>query len=338
MRLGVAIEETWDFFHEVFADFGEHHQTTLYKRPPTLRLPLLSGRVNGYRFRRDFRHFLQSHDAVFFEWASELLAIASHMPKTCGIVTRLHRYELYEWADRINWDAVDRIVLVSQAKLREFTAAFPRHAAKAVVIPEAVSTSRFRLTRKPFAGDIGILCHLKPRKRVYELVLTFYELIQQRPDFHLHIAGGRAPGSEDYYEALQQLVDRLGLRDKVTFYGHLARPEEWYPLIDIFVSNSYSEGLQVAPMEAMASGCHCLSHRWDGAEELLPEANLFYTSSQLKERLLQYADAPESERNATRARVRSTVCEHFNVDTTKVAIRALVEEAAAPFVGTRGHR
>ena len=27
MRLGVAIEETWDFFHEIYADFEAHHQT-----------------------------------------------------------------------------------------------------------------------------------------------------------------------------------------------------------------------------------------------------------------------------------------------------------------------
>ena len=78
---------------------------------------------------------------VFFEWASGLLASASHMAKTCGIVTRLHRYEMYRWADRINWDAVDRLILVSQAKLREFSAAFPQHVHKAVVIPEAVSVN-----------------------------------------------------------------------------------------------------------------------------------------------------------------------------------------------------
>ena len=101
---------------------------------------------------------------------------------------------------------------------------------------------------------------------------------------------------EDYYDALLQLVERLGLRNKVTFYGHQAKPEEWYPLVDIYVSNGYSEGLQVSPMEAMASGCYCLSHHWDGAEELLPYGNLFYTNSELKELLIRYADTTESEK------------------------------------------
>ena len=162
MRLGVAIEETWDFFHEVYAELSATHQTTLYSRRPVIQVPLLEARLNRHLFRRDLSQFLAGHDVVFFEWASELLAAASHLPKACGVVTRLHRYELYQWASRVNWDAVDRLILVSQAKLREFGAAFPEQRHKAVVIPEAVSLNRFLPTAKPYRGDIGVLCHMKP--------------------------------------------------------------------------------------------------------------------------------------------------------------------------------
>ena len=40
-------------------------------------------------------------------------------------------------AQRVNWDAVDRLIVVSDAKYREFVAAFPEQAPKTVVIPEA---------------------------------------------------------------------------------------------------------------------------------------------------------------------------------------------------------
>jgi glycosyltransferase involved in cell wall biosynthesis len=329
LRLGVAIEETWDFFHEIYADFSEHHQTTLFKRRPRLKLPFLNGRVSRHRFRQDLQALLRGNDVVFFEWASELLAEASHLPKTCGIVARLHRYEMYRWANRIDWNAVDRLILVSQAKLREFTERFPAQAHKAVVIPEAVSVKRFTPSAKPYGGDIGILCHMKPRKRVYELVLAFSELLQERSDFHLHIGGGRAAGFEDYHEAVVQLVDRLGLREHVTFYGHVDKPETWYPLIDIFISNGYSEGLQVSPMEAMASGCYCLSHRWDGAEELLPATNLYDTNTQLRTLVLDYAALPPAERERTRTCMRALVNDRFNVDVTKLQIRRIVEDVAA---------
>jgi glycosyltransferase involved in cell wall biosynthesis len=329
MRLGVAIEETWDFFHEVHAELAAYHQTTLYARPPALRLPALNGRVNGYRFRRHFEHFLRGQEVVFFEWASSLLADATHLPRACAIVTRLHRYELYQWAHRVNWDRVDRLILVSQAKLREFATLFPAHAHKAVVIPEAVSLDRFPMADRTFAGNIGILCHLKPRKRVYELVLTFSELLRQRPGLHLHIGGGRALGFEEYAEAISQLVTRLGLSGKVTFHGHVDKPEEWYPAIDIFISNGYSEGLQVSPMEAMATGCYALSHQWDGADELLPPEHLYFTDRELQERILRYVDMPEPARQEMRAAMRARVSDRFNVDVTKRRIRLLVEDAAA---------
>jgi len=328
MRLGVAIEETWDFFHEIYADFAAHHETARFVRP-VVKLPALNGRLNAYVVRRELRSFLRHNDAVFFEWASELLALASQLPKTCGMVARLHRYEMYTWAKRINWDAVDRLVVVSEAKRREFTAAFPEHAGKLVMIPEAVSVTRFSPHPKRFAGDIGILCHIKPRKRVYELVLAFYELLQQQPSFRLHIGGGKADAFGDYYDAVHRLVERLGLGDRVVFYGHVAKPEEWYQGVDIFVSNAYSEGLQVSPMEAMASGCYCLAHRWDGAEELLPRSHLYDTNAELNALILRYAASSEEEKQREKARLRAIVCERFNVDETKTRIRELVEEAAA---------
>jgi glycosyltransferase involved in cell wall biosynthesis len=327
MRLGIAIEETWDFFHEVYADLRAHHDTTLFERrtPP---VPLLGRRLAPYWSRREMTSFLKRQDAVFFEWASELLATASTLPKACGIVARLHRYELYRWAGHINWEAVDRLIVVSQAKFREFGAAFPGQTHKAVMIPEAVSVQRFRPVEKRFAGDIGILCHMRPRKRVYELVLAFYELIRQQPDFHLHIGGGRAAGAGEYDEAVRQLVERLGLRDKVTFYGNVAKPEEWYPRIDIFISNGYSEGLQVSLLEAMASGCHALSHHWDGADELLPPGHLYYTNTELVQHLLRHAGKSDAERARDRQQMRQIVCDGFDVDVTKVSIRRVIEEAA----------
>lgn len=328
LRLGVMIEETWSFFHEVYADFQQHYRTTLFRRRQ-VALPVFQTRVNDYLFHRDLGAFLRGNDVVFCEWASELLAAASRLPRACPLVTRLHRYELYQWADRVNWDAVDRVIVVSQAKRREFATRFPAHAAKAIVIPEAVSLSRFRSQIKPFAGDIGILCHLTPRKRVYELILAFADLIRLDDRFHLHIGGGRHERFGDYYVALRDLVRGLGLEKYVTFYGHVAQPEEWYRRIDIFVSNSYSEGLQVSPLEAIASGCYCLSHRWAGAEEMLPAENLFYTNQELIARILHYANRPQRQREEEIAALQAVIRERFDVARTTAQIRQVIDEVAA---------
>jgi glycosyltransferase involved in cell wall biosynthesis len=328
MRLGIAINEAWGFFNEIYAALAEHHQTSLFKQR-IFRLPFLYTRINRYLFRHDLQAFMQANDVVFFEWASELLVAATHLPKVCGIVTRLHRYEMYECADRVNWEAVDRIILVSQAKKREFVTRFPEQAAKIVVSTESISLEKFVHWPKTFNGDIGTLCQLIPRKRVYDLILTFYELTQRRSDLHLHIGGALDPAYQDYYNALRHIVEELELHDRVTFYGYVADPWNWYQNIDIFVSNSYSEGLQVSPMEAMASGCYCLSHRWDGAEELVSQENLYYTSAELQERILRYCEIPESEKQEQRARMRTIACDKFDINQTIAQVLQAVEEVAA---------
>lgn len=328
MQLGVVNEETWAFFDDIYQELAAQHDVTTYVRPQ-YSLPLFNTRLNALLFQRTLQRFLDQNDAVFFEWASGCLAQASRMPKRAAIVTRLHRYEMYRWADRINWDAVDRIVLVSEAKRREFVTRFPEQSAKLVVIPEAISLDRFRPTNKPAAGNIGILCHLRPRKRVYELILVFAELCKQRDDLRLHIGGGEAAGFEEYHEAIHALVHRLKLTDRVIFYDHVADPVRWYSEIDLFVSNSYSEGLQVSPMEAIASGCFCLSHHWDGADELLPVEQLFMTDQELIERILDYCDLPAEEQERRRMRQRQRVCEQFDMDRIKVRIREVIEEVVS---------
>jgi glycosyltransferase involved in cell wall biosynthesis len=269
IRLGIVNAETWDFMRSLQPHLAATFQTSVFART-AWQSPVFRERVNRHLLTRDLSSFMRRHDVVFFEWASELLASATRLPKTCRIVTRLHRYEFYSWVERINWDAVDRIILVSQAKRDAFVKRFPDQGHKTVVVPGGISVETFACERAGVSGTLGTLCHLTPRKRVYDLILTFAALLDRIPWLHLHVGGDPHVAYGDYHEALLHLVDRLNLQSRVTFHGPVTRPWEWYPRIDIFVSHSYSEGLQVAPMEAMAAGCYTLCHRWDGAEELLP--------------------------------------------------------------------
>jgi glycosyltransferase involved in cell wall biosynthesis len=327
MKIGVINEDIWDFFHDIYDEFKLHHQTTLFDYKPN-NLPVFNSRINRIRLLRKLKQFMHLHDVIFFEWASDYLAIASKLPKTCGIVVRMHRYDIYEWMDKVNWDNVDKIILVSQAKRLEFSKKCPNQGYKLVVFPEAISWERFKSVSKPFRGNLGILCHLSPRKRVYDLILTYYELVQKRPGLHLYIGGEMRPAFRDYFYALHRLVDNLNLRECVTFDGYVDQPETWYSKIDIFISNSYSEGLQVSPMEAMASGCYTLSHFWDGADELLPEEFLYYTNSELKDKILDYYDLSEKERFRWQKMQMDLVRDKFNIESTKQQIRLLVEDVA----------
>jgi glycosyltransferase involved in cell wall biosynthesis len=327
IKLGVINQETWSFFNEIFADLSKNYQTTLFK-PRHINTPFFSERINRYLFRTDLTRFLKSNDVVYVEWASRMLAEVTKLPKACKIVTRLHRYEMYQWVNKINWQPVDKIIVVSQVKKGEFLQRFPGTADKIVVSSPSTSLEKFVFQEHRFRGNIGTLCHISPRKRVYELILDFYEISRCHEGLHLHIAGGVDPEYEDYSVALHNLVDELHLKDQVTFYGNVKEPWNWYSKLDIFISNSYSEGLQVALMEAMASGCCCFSHRWSGAEEMLPVDNLFFTPSELKDKVLTYIALPEAEKKALSTQMRDIACEKFDLKLTISEIKQVIDDVA----------
>lgn len=309
MRLGVIVgdQDPWRFFQDVYDDLASHYEVSLF-RVRRSQLPILNERVNRRLLRHDVEAFMRRQDLVFFEWASGLLAFASLLPKRCHVIARLHRYEMFQWVPKINWAFVDKVIFVSDAMRARFIAQYPQHHQKTVVIPVGIDLEKFGTVRfHQSAGNIGTLCNISPRKRVYELILAYRDISRARHDLRLHIAGGTEPAYRDYEDAVKYLVEKLGLQDQVTFYGNVSKPWEWYRNIDVFVSNSYSEGMQVSLIEAMASGCYCLSHHWDGVEELLPEEYLFYTDSELQEKITSYLGLPEAAQQRHREKMRSIV-------------------------------
>jgi hypothetical protein len=81
----------------------------------------------------------------------------------------------------------------------------------------------------------------------------------------------------------------------------------------------------------MASGCYCLSHFWDGAEETLPPDNLYSDEFKLQEKIIRYAALSEAQKDKQRALMRSIVCERFDIEQTKREIHRVIEEAAGAY-------
>ncbi|HNC51723.1 MAG TPA: glycosyltransferase [Accumulibacter sp.] len=93
-----------------------------------------------------------------------------------------------------------------------------------------------------YAGRLG------PEKNVSFLLQGFAKLLMQVPECVLWIAGG---GPEE--GALRGLSAQLGIRDRVTFLGHLDRPTLacCYAACDVFVLPSLLETQGMVAMEAM---------------------------------------------------------------------------------------
>ncbi len=322
-------EEMWTFFREIYSDLNARYQTEVYKEK-IYNTPLLYGRLNRRAFNRQIRAMLRRNDVCFFEWASNLLMPASRMPKTCAIVTRLHSFELYEWAPQINWNAVDKIILISHAMQQQFAALYPEQAHKTVVIYNGRSLDAFSPpAEKRFNLRLGMLCHIKPVKRIYEIILTLHELRQKGHNATLAIAGeAQSAGDQRYKASITRLVKKLNLGSAVSFDGYVNDAPAWLQGIDIFISNSFWEGQQVALLEAMASGCYCLSHHWAGAEEMLPPENLYLTQNTLQQKIISYANLPETEKAARRAQLRQLAVKNFDIERTKAEIRHVIEQVS----------
>lgn len=124
-----------------------------------------------------------------------------------------------------------------------------------VQIPERACSSLF-LDRFPnLAGRrlILFLGRIHFKKGLDILCQAWAQIHSRWPDAHLVLAG---PDFEDTQPKIEQLIDQLSIRSRVTFTGMLESDLKWSALAaaECFVLPSYSEGLSVSVLEAMGMG------------------------------------------------------------------------------------
>lgn len=112
---------------------------------------------------------------------------------------------------------------------------------------------------------------IEPRKNVEGLIKA-YAIWQTREAQAppLFIAGGKGW----YYKQVFQLVEALGLTDKIIFPGYL--PQEdlvfWYNAASLFVYPSYFEGFGLPVLEAMACGTPVITSNVSSLPEVAGDA------------------------------------------------------------------
>ena len=330
MKLGLVVDGHWGFIRELLSDWQIYYTTSIFSYHD-IGLPYAQYRVNSWRRRQALSHFVNQTDVTFVEWAGPLTVAVSSLPVVRPIVVRLHSWELFEYAPNVEWDAISRVILVSRAMNRRFAELYPEQAIKTTVVNNGISIDRFQPRWRTFSGNIGMLCNITPIKRVYEAILVLHELRKAGYQLNLRIGGTPRNSSEDqrYYASVRHAIDVLSLHDHVSFHGWVEDVPLWLEDVDIFLSNSYWEGQQVALIEAMAAGCYCLAHFWDGAEEVLPPENLFATEAELKAKLIEHCERSETERRQLQEYSRTVAREKFDVEQTRRQIRAVIDEAVA---------
>jgi glycosyltransferase involved in cell wall biosynthesis len=179
---------------------------------------------------------------------------------------------------------------------------------------------------------IGCVARLVPVKDHATLVDAFAALRAQRPDVHLVLIGDGA-----CRPVLEAQVERLGLRDGVTFTGELRGGGNHHRAFDISALVSLSEGFPNTLVEAMAAGVPVVATAVGGSIDAVAdgETGLLVpprSPRELADALLRLVDSPPLRRTLGDAgRARATLT--YRAAPTLLALQsmyeALLQRAAA---------
>jgi glycosyltransferase involved in cell wall biosynthesis len=235
----------------VLPDYAQEHGIDCDVVQESGRLDVrVVGRVS--RFVRAFEaHILQSHSykpaaiAFFLRRRLEIPWIGMFH----GTTLEDRRVRLYNWIDRRLLQRADRIVVVSPTQ----RALFPERADRLTVIPNAVLPGRAPTSRglgpigdevpRPRIAVIGRLSHEKG----VDVFLDAFVLLRQRG----FTGSGLLVGDGPERRALQERAVELGISDRIAFLGHRTDVDALYPLIDLVVIPSRSEGMPNVLLEAI---------------------------------------------------------------------------------------
>jgi len=162
---------------------------------------------------------------------------------------------------------------------------------------------------------VGFVGRLQPVKGI-EVFLHAAALLNAWPGNYRFVIVG--DGDPAYKQAMFDLREKLGLRDKVEFVGFRSDVSHVMGAFDVYALTSKSEGFSLSTIEAMASGVPVVATRCGGPEQILEDGvsgvlaeNGSATGVADAIRRL-YSDAGERRRMAEAGR--AAVLAHFTVD------------------------
>lgn len=121
-------------------------------------------------------------------------------------------------------------------------------AKRTAVVRNAVDVDEF--SPNPTNGKsllyIGRFVH---NNGIQDLLIALPSILDTHPDAEIHLVGS-GPLGED----VQKTIQSSGLSDSVTIYDYVDDISEMYDCASVFCRPSYSEGLPLTMLEAMASG------------------------------------------------------------------------------------
>jgi colanic acid/amylovoran biosynthesis glycosyltransferase len=324
--------------------------------------PLLSPGLFGRALRRAVCRTLrwpqsEFHERVlcrFFRTRKVEVVLAEYGPTGVAVMRACHRAGVPLVVHFHGFDAYERETLATDG--RKYAALFGSAAAvvavssdmeqrlielgapreKVVLNPYGVDTATFSASDPSQAPPVFVAVgRFVEKKAPYLTLLAFKQVIQERPDARLVMAGdGPLLGS------CQQLARGLGIDDRVKFSGAIPQPDvaalmaraRAFVQHSVTAPNGDSEGLPVAVLEAGASSLPVIATRHTGIPEAVVEGETgllvdeFDVDGMAERMILLAADPVLAARLGRAARAR--VEQHFSMEGSINGLVVVLRNAA----------
>lgn len=178
----------------------------------------------------------------------------------------------------------DQIIAVSQNIEKKVKKLFPNHKTRVIFV--GYNQELFSKSQNQYSQDLVYVGRLIKSKGIYDLVDIFSKLKSKYPNIKLNIIG---EGPEE--DALKKYISEKNLRD-IHLVGAVmhSKLSKKMSSSGIFIFPSYSEGLPVALVEAMALGKVIVTRSFEGVDRLITNKEnglIFNTNKQAVERISQ---------------------------------------------------
>jgi glycosyltransferase involved in cell wall biosynthesis len=143
---------------------------------------------------------------------------------------------------------------------------------------------------------VGLVARFRPQKRVDKWVEVAAAVNKLNPNIKFLMVGD---GPDD--EMLRNKINELGMQDKIELPGMLSDTVSAYKRIDIFLLTSDFEGLPLAIMEAMSTGCVPVVSNVGGIKQLPFDGFGYkfdeFNANEIAAVIIAYANDPNKFKN-----------------------------------------
>lgn len=183
---------------------------------------------------------------------------------------------VYRLADRWAESRFDKIIVVSEALKRLLTEGHGLPAERVSMIYNGIDPAAFAAVSRedarralgipPADKIVGCVGRLVWQKDFAAMIDAMPEVLKKEPAARLLIFGEGPLRAE-----LQARADKLGLREKVSFFGFRDDVAQVLAALDVFVMPSLKEGFPILLLEAFAAGCPVAASDIEGIREAMTE-------------------------------------------------------------------